>query len=120
MHLLVDGFGGREFVAELMDGLIAGGVNVLIYRREVGLMSLRRRRLRRLHRKLAVIDGEIAFVGGINIIDDLNTAGQSQGRYDYAVRVDGPVLRPIRQSMRRIWEVLVWVNICLLYTSSCV
>ena len=27
--------------------------------------------LRRMHRKLVVIDGEIAFVGGINLIDDM-------------------------------------------------
>ncbi len=37
VRLLVDGFGGRDFVAELMDGLIANGVNVLIYRQTASM-----------------------------------------------------------------------------------
>jgi cardiolipin synthase len=93
-----------------MPALADAGVMALVYRPERARYKLRRHRLRRLHRKLAVIDGETAFVGGINIIDDLNTADHSPGRYDYAVRVEGPVLLPIRQTMRRLWEVLVWIN----------
>lgn len=110
VRVVVDGFGAPAFATTLLPALADAGVMALVYRPEHARFKLRRHRLRRLHRKLAVIDGEIAFVGGINIIDDLNTAGQSPGRYDYAVRVEGPVLRPIRQSMRRLWEVLVWVN----------
>mgnify|MGYP001420490747 CR=1 FL=1 len=110
VRVVVDGFGAPAFATTLLPALADAGVMALVYRPEHARFKLRRHRLRRLHRKLAVIDGEIAFVGGINIIDDLNTAGQSPGRYDYAVRIEGPVLRPIRQSMRRLWEVLVWVN----------
>ena len=110
VRVLVDGFGAPAFSTTLMPALTDAGVMALVYRPEYARFKLRRHRLRRLHRKLAVIDGEIAFVGGINIIDDLNTADQSPGRYDYAVRVEGPVLLPIRQTMRRLWEVLVWVN----------
>mgnify|MGYP000847073989 CR=1 FL=1 len=110
VRLLVDGFGGRDFVAELMDGLIAGGVNVLIYRREVGLMSLRRRRLRRLHRKLSVIDGRIAFVGGINIVSDFEAPALEAPRHDYAVRIEGPLLTPIHTSVRRVWELVAWAS----------
>ena len=110
VHLLVDGFGGREFVAELMDGLIAGGVSVLIYRREVSTLSLRRRRLRRLHRKLAVIDGRIAFVGGINIVSDFEAPALEAPRHDYAVRIEGPLLAPIHASVRRVWELVAWAS----------
>ena len=110
VRVLVDGFGAAAFPTTLLPALAEAGVMALIYRPERARFKLRRYRLRRLHRKLAVIDGEIGFVGGINIIDDLNTPDQSPGRYDYAVRVEGPVLLPIRQTMRRIWEVLVWVN----------
>jgi cardiolipin synthase len=63
----------------------------VIYRREVAL-SLRRHRLRRLHRKIAVIDGRLAFVGGINIISDLDQPGR-RPRLDYSVRIEGPLLR---------------------------
>jgi cardiolipin synthase len=49
--------------------------------------------LRRLHQKLCVVDGELAFVGGINIIDDRNDLhhGQSpEPRLDFAVSLRGP------------------------------
>ncbi|NLF54920.1 MAG: cardiolipin synthase ClsB, partial [Thauera phenolivorans] len=46
VRVMVDGFGGREFVRSLMDELIAAGVEVQIYRRELRALSLRRHRLR--------------------------------------------------------------------------
>ncbi len=67
--------------------------------------------MRRLHRKLVLIDGEIAFVGGINVIDDLNTPHQTPPRYDYAVRIEGPLLVPIRQALYRLWEIVVWAKL---------
>jgi cardiolipin synthase len=60
--------------------------------------------------KLVVIDGKIAFVGGINVIDDLNTPHQTPPRYDYAVRIEGPLLAPIQSAMHRLWEIVVWAN----------
>ncbi|WP_374267285.1 cardiolipin synthase ClsB [Zoogloea sp.] len=110
VRLLVDGFGGREFVATLMDGLVAAGVHVLIYRREVAAFSLRRHRLRRLHRKLAVIDGRIAFVGGINIVSDYDPPSLAAPRQDYSVRVEGPLLAPIHDSVARVWEIVAWAS----------
>jgi cardiolipin synthase len=71
---------------------------------------LRRQRLRRLHRKLAVIDGRIAFVGGINIIDDDNTPGHVPPRYDYAVCVEGPLLEAIQKSVHMLWGLVRWAN----------
>ena len=110
VRLMVDGFGGREFVATLMDDLVEAGVNVLIYRREVAQLSLRRHRLRRLHRKLAVIDGRIAFVGGINIISDFGTANHNVPRQDYSVRIEGPLLGPIHGTVTRVWELVTWAS----------
>ena len=57
---------------------------------KVSPWSLKRGRLRRMHRKIVVIDTQIAFVGGINIIDDMDAPGQIPPRYDYAVAVEGP------------------------------
>ncbi len=51
--------------------------------------QFRSHRLRRLHRKLCHVDGRVAFVGGINIIDDMNTPGHKPPRVDFAVRVRG-------------------------------
>lgn len=111
VHLLVDGFGGRAFVRELMPDLVALGVQVLIYRMELRAMSLRRHRLRRMHRKVAVIDGRVAFVGGINVVDDFARGGMLQPRYDYAVRIEGPLLEPILDSAQRLWRMVAWASL---------
>ena len=110
VRVLVDGFGGRDFPATLMPQLTDAGVHVLIYRRELGRFALRRRRLRRLHRKLVVIDGRMAFIGGINIIDDSNAQDNIAHRHDYAVRIEGPLLRPIVRTSRRMWEMVAWAS----------
>src|SRR6185369_903848 len=63
--------------------------------------------LRRLHQKLCVVDGEVAFVGGINIIDDrldLNHGWGDAPRLDFAVEVRGPVVAPIEQAGRAVWS----------------
>lgn len=111
VRLLVDGFGADAFARTLLPGLMGAGAMALVYRPEISRLKLRRHRLRRLHRKLAVVDGAVAFVGGINIIDDLNTPDHSPPRYDYAVRIEGPCLEPIQQTMRRLWEIVAWVNL---------
>ena len=111
VRVLVDGFGAREFAESLQPALLAAGVQAMVYRPDIARFRLRRHRLRRLHRKLAVIDGEIAFVGGINVIDDLNTPYQIPPRYDYAVRVEGPLLAPIQQAQQRLWEIVLWAKL---------
>lgn len=110
VRVMVDGFGGRSFVSTLMPELVDAGVQVLIYRREVRLLSLQRHRLRRLHRKLVVVDGREAFVGGINIIDDYASHGVPHPRYDYAVRIEGPLLGPILASAHRLWWLVAWAS----------
>lgn len=111
VRLMVDGFGGREFVDQMLPRLVEAGVDVLIYRREIGALTFRRHRLRRLHRKIAVIDGATAFIGGINIIDDEDTPGQIPPRFDYAVEVQGPVLGEIHTTVHRLWWMLSWASL---------
>ncbi|MFZ5508889.1 MAG: cardiolipin synthase ClsB [Pseudomonadota bacterium] len=111
VRVLADGFGARDFAQRLRPRLEQSGVQVLIYRPEAAPLKFRRHRLRRLHRKLAVVDGRVAFVGGINIIDDMHTPGHMPPRYDYAVQVEGPVLEPIHDSARRLWELVAWARL---------
>ena len=68
--------------------------------------QFRSNRLRRLHRKLCHVDGELAFVGGINIIDDMNTPGHKPPRVDFAVSIRGPLLPAIVQTMQRVWAIV--------------
>lgn len=109
-RILVDGFGAAAFAEHLQPELTAAGAQAMIYRPELARFRLRRHRLRRLHRKLASIDGRIAFVGGINIIDDMNQPGGRAPRYDYAVRIEGPLVASVQLTMARLWEIVVWAG----------
>lgn len=111
VRLLVDGFGAANSIAGIFPELAVAGVHAQVYRREIARFRPRRHRLRRLHRKLALIDGRVAFVGGINIIDDLNPPDAGAPRHDYAVRIEGPLVKPIRRVMRRLWEIVLWASL---------
>ncbi|MFN3565036.1 MAG: cardiolipin synthase ClsB, partial [Burkholderiaceae bacterium] len=113
VHVIIDGFGGGEHARRLVRELGAQGVEVRIYRPE-RWWRLERRLLRRLHRKIAVIDDAIAFVGGINIIDDHNHRGAERGRlgprFDFAVACEGPIVAPIALAGKRLWWTLSFVD----------
>ena len=104
-------FGSPDFATALMPSLNAAGVTTLIYRPERTRFSFRRHRLRRLHRKLALIDERIAFVGGINIVDDHDEGRLRSPRFDFAVRIQGPTLTSIHHAMHRLWEITAWVSL---------
>jgi len=114
VRVLLDGFGSAELPQHWVDELRMAGIEVQWFRREVSPFTLRRsrkRRLFRLHRKLAVMDGKVAFVGGINIIDDIPEYSDfTVPRLDYTVRVQGAVTGEIHAAMRRLWGVVSWVN----------
>jgi cardiolipin synthase len=111
VRVLVDGFGAREFAAGLGKELEIGGVEVMTYRPEIGQTRIRRHRLRRLHRKLAVVDGRVAFVGGINVIDDFDDGKSAAARFDYAVCVEGPLVTGIHAAVRHVWRLVRWARL---------
>jgi cardiolipin synthase A/B len=111
VRLLVDGWGAKYYLSdELERSLRDAGVELLKYRPEVAAWQFRSNRLRRLHRKLCHVDGRLAFVGGINIIDDMNTPGSKPPRADFAVSVEGPLLPAIAQTMQRVWAIVQLVQ----------
>jgi len=114
VRLLLDGYGSAELPLPWLEELRAAKVQVQWFRREISPFTLQRsrmRRLRRLHRKLVVMDGEVAYVGGINIINDISSRDHfNSPRLDYAVRVQGAVAGEIHATMRRLWGVVSWAN----------
>jgi cardiolipin synthase len=91
------------------------GAQYRIYRPEpTGLRQVRfnLRRLRRLHRKVTVIDDAAAFVGGINILDDyVDVPDDGQGlrpRFDFAVRLQGPIVSDVARAQRSLWLRMAW------------
>jgi len=108
VHLLLDGFGSAEFSRAWVEELRASGVEVMWFRPQISWLTLRRQRLRRLHRKQALVDGRVAFVGGINIIDDNSDDVNAAPCLDYAVEVEGETVERIHISMRRLWLLVLW------------
>ena len=103
VRLMVDGFGSRELPPAFIAAMRAAGVIVQHFRPERGWVTLRRSRLRRLHRKIALVDARVGFVGGINILDDHSGHDAPAPRFDYAVRVEGPLLADIYPVVHRLW-----------------
>jgi len=60
----------------------------------------------RTHRKLAVVDDEAAYCGGINVIDDLVNDGQPLPlpRWDFAVELRGPGIFDVREAIELQWR----------------
>ena len=111
VHLMIDGFGAKDMPAAMVRQMRDAGVRLLVFRKKISPWTLRRNRLRRLHRKLAVVDRRVGFVGGINIIDDMDTPGQIPPRYDYAVQVEGPLVRPIHDAATRLSRWVAWSSL---------
>lgn len=110
VRVVVDGFGSKASLPVLqgrMTGHSGHGVALAVFRPMHGWWTwLQPGQMRRLHQKLCVVDGEVAFVGGINILDDrldLRHGRSELPRLDYAVEVRGPVVVPVEQTIRAVW-----------------
>jgi cardiolipin synthase len=91
----VDGFGSPSFSEEFLARLTQAGVVMRAFDPQAGALKLPTNFFCRLHRKLAVVDRRVAFVGGINVWAlHLRSHGEDSFQ-DYAVRVEGPVVHDI-------------------------
>lgn len=115
VRVVIDGFGSDVHALQIAEQLKAMRARYRIYRpkpqgwREPRL-SLRR--LRRLHRKMLVVDERIGFVGGINILDDFDDVplinGQGMPRFDFAVRCEGPIVDDMGRAQQALWLRMAW------------
>jgi cardiolipin synthase A/B len=106
VKVVVDGFGTPTIPPEWHERFQRAGLRWRVYAPLGWMGMLRLRSWRRLHRKLCVIDGRIAFCGGINILDDFhdpNHGPLQAPRLDFAVRVTGPLVADAEASMNRLW-----------------
>lgn len=111
VNVLLDGFGSKDLPKSHVNTLEQAGVQVMFYRPKISPWTLKTRRLRRLHRKVAVIDDQVGFVGGINIIDDQHVSNQTPPRVDYALQITGPVLMDMVETVNQLWRSMAWLNL---------
>jgi cardiolipin synthase A/B len=103
IDLLVDGFGSSDLTGGFVGALAAAGVRLRVFDPARRVLGIRFNLLRRMHRKLVVVDGRLAFVGGINFSADHLEDFGPEAKQDYAVAVEGPIVGPIREfALRQI------------------
>jgi cardiolipin synthase len=104
VRMITDWFGtGHRQVYRMHEQLLAAGVEHRIFN------PWFRRGVTRTHRKICVVDREIAFVGGININDDMFCDTKpdvrlAAPRWDFAVAVRGPLVASIQQEAQTQWR----------------
>jgi len=108
VKVVLDGFGSFSTLPVLRQMLCDAGVGLAVFRPIHRWWNwLQPGQLRRLHQKLCVVDGDVAFVGGINVIDDRLDLRHGWGdapRLDFAVELRGPVVVPVEQSAKAVWS----------------
>ena len=107
VYLAMDGFGTPALPPEWAQRFDGSGVHWRIFSPLGWFGIFLPGQWRRLHRKLCVVDGSIAFCGGINILDDFhdpNHGPLEEPRLDFAVRVTGPLVQDALEAMVRFWS----------------
>ncbi|MES2818199.1 MAG: cardiolipin synthase ClsB [Pseudomonadota bacterium] len=97
IEMTVDGFGSSELTSEFITDLTSVGVRLRMFDPGTKVGGMRLNIFRRLHRKILVVDGGLAFIGGINFSADHLADYGPEAKQDYAVEVEGPVVRDIHR-----------------------
>ncbi|MHC8398894.1 cardiolipin synthase ClsB [Pseudomonas sp. MDT1-17] len=91
----LDGFGCGELSTGYLTALSEAGVRIQIFDPAPKHLGIRTNWFRRLHRKIVVVDGTIAFIGGINFSADHLADFGPEAKQDYSVEVQGPAVADI-------------------------
>jgi cardiolipin synthase len=95
IDMTIDGFGSPNLSEEFISALTSAGVRVHVFDPAPKLLGWRPNLFRRMHRKLVVVDGTHAFVGGINYSADHLADFGPEAKQDYAVEIEGPIVAHI-------------------------
>jgi len=104
--VVVDGVGAPRLPEEWRLRFDEAGVAWHVYSPLGALGLLIPNRWRRLHRKLCVIDGHVAFCGGINILDDWHDpqyGALKSPRLDFAVCATGALVQQVQEATTQLW-----------------
>jgi cardiolipin synthase len=107
VRVVVDGVGTPELPPFWRDRFEQAPVHWLVYSPVGRFGLLWPGQWRRLHRKLCVIDRTLGFCGGINILDDYhdpNHGALESPRFDFSLRVVGPLVQEMRATAQRLWS----------------
>jgi cardiolipin synthase A/B len=98
IDLTIDAFGSPDLSDGFISSLTGAGVRLHVFDPAPRLFR-RVNYFRRMHRKLVVIDGMRAFIGGINYSADHLADYGPEAKQDYAVEAEGPIVATIHRFM---------------------
>src|SRR5688500_13608521 len=112
VNLIYDSVGSGNTPGEFFQPLIASGAKVLEFN-PLNPLALRKKwEAGRDHRKLLIVDGKVAFVGGVNI-SSVYSSGSFRSKppapgtdpwRDTHLRIEGPVVAKFQQLFLATWE----------------
>jgi cardiolipin synthase A/B len=102
VRLVLDAVGCKKMGREVQEQMRAAGCQLAIYHprtlKNIGVIP------ERDHRKLAILDGRIAWVGGHCIVDEwLGNAEDRHHVRDLSVRLRGPVVHAVQSAFSENW-----------------
>jgi phosphatidylserine/phosphatidylglycerophosphate/cardiolipin synthase-like enzyme len=103
VRLVLDGFGSLGLLQPDRRRLIDAGVELRVY----NAVRLRKRlhNFLRDHRKLMIVDGKVAFVGGVGLTDEFGVTGPPGWPWrDLVVEIHGPVVCDWQEAFARTWR----------------
>jgi cardiolipin synthase len=99
-RLVIDDFGSGDFADAVEPALSAAGCEVRLFRPHPVVNALERN-----HRKIAVIDGKVAYTGGFGVRDNwLGDGVHDDAWRDSNVRFTGPAVRDAQQAFAENWQ----------------
>ncbi len=107
VHVVLDGFGSKGTLPTVREWLRVPGLHLEVFRPlDRWWAWFQPGQLRRLHQKLCAVDQQLAFVGGINVIDDrhdLHHGWTEAPRLDFAMSMSGPLAASVHAATRAMW-----------------
>jgi cardiolipin synthase len=100
VRFLYDAYGSRSVTYNDFSELIDAGAEVCIFNPVLWLTFLRVNN--RDHRKILVVDGRIAFLGGLNLAEEYDGDGFSGWR-DTALMIEGPAALAAERVFNESW-----------------
>jgi cardiolipin synthase A/B len=116
VRVLIDAYGTGAMDRSIQSVLTAAGVELRVYH-PIHLRALHRA-YQRSHRKIIVVDGRDAFLGGMNL-DDAFAGGPNARRWrENAVHARGPLASAVDASIDEAWAALSGARRSLVARSS--
>jgi cardiolipin synthase len=103
IFLLYDNIGSRNLPDTYLDRLRRAGVSVSVFKSTRGRGNRFQINFRN-HRKIVVVDGRLAFVGGLNVGDEYMGRDPAFGRWrDTFIEVEGPSVQFVQITFVEDW-----------------